>query len=120
MLIRIFVMRIRAEISARMSRLNSRVKTLLTPLDPVRRALGKGSRVLLRIIAGLLMNHRSGRFSASRLLVRQGLPIPGISRRTRVAQDAVRMFMPGNHALPRRRQRGNIFRSAETATGRAG
>ena len=117
-LLLIFARRIRGSISARLSSVARCWKNLVAYLDPVRRVIARGIAILIGFIARLLMKHRSGRFPASRLLVGQGLPIPRVARRTKVAQDAVRMLIPGTPALPRRRHTGNFFRSAEPAAGR--
>ena len=110
-----------AWISERSSALGGDIKGLVSHLDRRHLDLPKhvlvgGGAVLIGLVARLLTKHRAGRFSASRLLARRGLPTPRIARRTRVAQDAVRMLKPGNLALPRRRHPGNFFRSAQLAS----
>lgn len=80
-----------------------------------RRLLARGSTVLIGLLARSLAKHRAGRPTASRLLARAHLPIPRVARRTKMAQDAVRMLRPGGIALPRRGRPGNFFRSAQVA-----
>lgn len=96
------------------------IRELAGRLDRVRFVSSKlnftgASTFLITLLARLLVKHRAGRLSASRLLARARLSTPRIARRTRVAQDAVRMLRPGNITWPRRQPAGNFFRPAQLA-----